>query len=314
VPFDAHSFQLRSDDVKDQMIDIDGRLGIARCVENESVTGIPPQVFSQGFLHDANHRHRSLRRPRLRVVRPAEIYRPLHVQHAFLLVIVLPPQTIQLLLPQSRKRGNNECCARDMVVDLVVQRFDFAQSVTVRVGIIAGNDSSLAHRIEIGCTFSDRSAEDTAQNNSDIPVSSGCANVLPVSLQQPAEDFIDVRSTNLADLNVGNQVFDDFVVAPVTLKGEKRNGPEVRAPACGEVSFDVRLQRIRRLSLSLSEVDLGGDTISFSPDAGRRSAVRFRAMFRHEAEFMVGIFVLRIAVDGYLFPHFQNPIPTVDSD
>src|ERR1700675_4702601 len=102
-----------------------------------------------------------------------------------------------------------------MIVNSRHQVMNFFETVSVGIGFVASNAVRSRDRIKVDQSCTDSRPKRSAQEVFDVVVSTLSTDGVAIVFDQGVEDSVDVRSSNLAKLDVRDEVLDDVVVSLV---------------------------------------------------------------------------------------------------
>src|SRR5712664_808991 len=200
-----------------------------------------------------------------------------------------------------------------MIVNGRHQRMNFFKGISVGIGLVASDAVRSGHRIEVDQSCTDSRAKRSAQEIFDVVVGTLSTDGVAVVFDQSIKDSIDIRRADLAKLHVWDEIFDDVVIALVTFNGDIPQLPSgLAADTSSQITFEVGLYGIKRLALSLSDVNLSQFQIRQRLHVARNGRASFIVVT--QAELLVDIFPDFDTVFCTPLPQLQNPPPTVNPD
>src|SRR6266853_1978036 len=196
-------------------------------MKDKTVTGIAFQMCFQFLSDGLHHRHRGFRRSSFGVFHNNVVHdSALNIQHALLFIVIFPLQSFDFFQSQSSEhRDHAGCsyCVEFFNLQDLHQLPDLLHCVGVCVDILPCYYHCVPYRIEINQTVANRRTECAAEEVSNVAIRGCSPDIVAVFRNQCLEHFVDVGSSNTAELHVGKKVLDDGVVTLVRLKSDPPN-------------------------------------------------------------------------------------------
>src|SRR5882762_7231685 len=199
-----------------------------------------------------------------------------------------------------------------MMIDGGHQVPNLFKRVCMGVGFSAVDAMRRRDRIKIQQASTNSGTECAAEEVLGPVIGGLRTNGVAIVFDQPIKDSVNVGGSHLSKLHVGNEVFDEVVIALVALHGAVAQlAATFTADASGQIAFKVGLHGIGGLALPLSDVDLRQFQIRQSLHVSGRL---FRIIIANLSQLLVRVYAPLHALFHNPLTYFQNPPPPVPSN